>query len=339
MKKNCGGISAEKPREGRVFFLSEDRIKKTVFDSRQRKYKNPYGAVCSNSSVSFSVTPPRSLGVTGASLCAVFEKTGKTVVIPLLWSGMEYANDIYGGSLETGEYVGLVFYYFRLTAGAGKVLYICKVNDSGAGMICEMAESPWQLSVFRNAPYLTEWFSEGITYQIFPDRFFRSRAPKSEDYPARRIHENWEDMPDPAKPEGEIENSDFFGGDLTGIIQKLPYLHSLHIKTIYLNPIFKAASNHRYDTGDYKSVDPMLGDEGIFSALCSEAAKYGMRIILDGVFNHTGYDSLYFNAKGSYDSIGAYQSQSSPYYSWYTFEQWPEKYSAWWGGLLPAAGQ
>ena len=136
------------------------------------------------------------------------------------------------------------------------------------------------------------------------------------------------------KPEqfgGEYLANDFFGGTLNGILEKLQYLKDLGISCIYLNPIFKAYSNHRYDTGDYKTIDPILGDEKDFVNLCKTAESYGIHIILDGVFNHTGSDSLYFNKNGTYDEIGAYQSKESPYYNWFRFSEHPDKYESWWG--------
>ncbi len=129
---------------------------------------------------------------------------------------------------------------------------------------------------------------------------------------------------------GEIWNNDFFGGSLRGVISKLDYLESLNVRTLYFNPIFEAFSNHRYDTGDYKSIDPMMGTEEDFKALCDAAGQRGMRVVLDGVFSHNGYDSKYFNARGHYDSVGAYQSKESPYYDWYDFSKWPDAYSSWW---------
>jgi cyclomaltodextrinase len=103
------------------------------------------------------------------------------------------------------------------------------------------------------------------------------------------------------------------------------------VDVIYLNPIFEAASNHRYDTGDYMKIDPILGGEADFRRLCEKAGARGMHVLLDGVFNHTGSDSRYFNRKGLYDGIGAAQSQDSPYYHWYKFRCWPDDYACWWG--------
>ena len=148
----------------------------------------------------------------------------------------------------------------------------------------------------------------------------------------RKLHPAWEEeiqwWPD---ENGEITNKDFFGGDLKGIEEKLDYLQSLGVTCLYLNPIFESHSNHRYDTADYSRVDPLLGDEEDFRSLCRAAEKRGIRVLLDGVFSHTGSDSVYFNRQGRYPQPGAYQSQQSPYFSWYHFISWPEKYHSWWG--------
>ena len=139
---------------------------------------------------------------------------------------------------------------------------------------------------------------------------------------------------------GKVLNNDFFGGNLKGIQEKLPYLKSLGVTTIYLNPIFEAASNHRYDTSDYMKIDPFLGDEPAFKKLVDAAESQGIRLILDGVFNHTGDNSVYFNKYGEYPSVGAYQSKDSPYYTWYSFQDFPDKYSSWWGiDILPEVNE
>ncbi len=117
---------------------------------------------------------------------------------------------------------------------------------------------------------------------------------------------------------------------MKGVISKLSYLKSLGVTAIYLNPIFEAHSNHRYNTADYLKIDPLLGNEEDFRALCAEAAKLGMGIILDGVFNHTGDDSVYFNRYGRYPGLGAAQSRDSAYFTWYDFQKWPEQYRCWW---------
>ncbi|EPZ61279.1 alpha amylase, catalytic domain protein [[Clostridium] sordellii ATCC 9714] len=131
--------------------------------------------------------------------------------------------------------------------------------------------------------------------------------------------------------ENEVIRWDFHGGNLKGIISKLNYLKGLGVTVIYLSPIFKSQSNHKYDTGDYKTIDPMFGDEEIFKELIYKASKKGINIILDGVFSHTGDDSIYFNKYGNYDSLGAYQSKNSKFFSWYNFKDHPNEYDCWWG--------
>ncbi len=154
----------------------------------------------------------------------------------------------------------------------------------------------------------------------------------------RWVHENWSDIPEwRPDSQGEVRNRDFFGGSLQGILSKLDDLAAFGVTTLYLNPIFESASNHRYNTADYLAIDPMLGTEADFRQLCREAKSRGIRVILDGVFNHTGSQSRYFNADGFYPAPGAAQSQDSPYFSWFSFHPWPTDYDAWWGiKTLPA---
>ena len=180
----------------------------------------------------------------------------------------------------------------------------------------------------------------GIIYQIMPDRFYSFNNTK-EIEKGKILHENWSEEPI-FKPDenGIVKNNDFFGGNLKGIIKKLPYLNSLRVNFIYLNPIFKAYSNHRYDTGDYMQVDPLIGTDEDFKMLCDESKKYGIGIILDGVFAHTGSDSRYFNRSNNYDELGAYNSKDSKYSDWYRFINYPNEYYSWWGfDTLPQTNQ
>ena len=230
--------------------------------------------------------------------------------------------------------VGLYFYHFILPNGQ----YI-SLNDEYAGEISDKVND-FQLTVYSKEYVVPKWIYGGVIYQIFPDRFFRAEEKKSiPDY--KVLHDNWNDTPvyKPNK-DGKIINNDFFGGDIQGIIKKLDYLKELGVTVIYLNPIFKAYSNHRYDTGDYMQIDPLLGDENDLKELIDKSKNLGIKIVLDGVFNHTGDDSLYFNKYGRYDSIGAFQDKSSPYYSWYNFINYPEEYESWWGiETLPAINE
>lgn len=175
----------------------------------------------------------------------------------------------------------------------------------------------------------------GVFYQIFPDRFHKKGDLP---VPQNRVLRPWNDgVPRYEKVNGKVPNNDFFGGNFMGIAEKADYLASLGVTAVYLNPIFRAASNHRYDTGDYRAPDPLLGSEEDFSAMAEALKKRGISVVLDGVFNHTGDDSVYFNKYGNYPGVGAYQSRQSPYFPWYTFTSYPDKYDCWWGiDILPA---
>ncbi len=202
----------------------------------------------------------------------------------------------------------------------------------GEGALYVNTPASFQVTVYDPAFETPSFLHHGIIYQIFPDRFARSSsspAPRRKDI---CLHENWDDTPllriDPRSNDNMA--LDFFGGNLNGIAEKLPYLKDLGITVLYLNPIFQARSNHKYDTGDYRRIDPMFGTKEDFKALCEKASAMNIRVILDGVFSHTGEDSVYFNKYGTYDSLGAYQSPESPYSSWFTFTGYPEQYKCWW---------
>lgn len=229
--------------------------------------------------------------------------------------------------------IGLYFYSF----------YIENVGNISCGYL-EMG----YISDYANGFLLTvhsqdyktpEWFKGGVMYQIFPDRFCKvGDAPKLKG----RIHrDDWGGLPSyRPNEEGKVLNNDFFGGNFKGIQSKLDYLKELGVTVIYCNPIFEAASNHRYDTSDYMKIDPILGTEKDFEELIKAAKEKGIRVILDGVFNHTGDNSVYFNKYGEYPTVGAYQSKESPYYSWYSFQEFPDKYSSWWGiDILPEVNE
>ena len=288
------------------------------FDPRDIRDKKPYGAVPSGTQVRFALRPDRAEGFSRAVLTARLEQRGDEIITrELPWRAWEGGRDVFAGTLAVGDYVGLIWYSLRLEGFGGRSW-----------------QSPeYQLTVYDGADPPEPWFGAGVTYQIFPDRFCRLALPDPAGMVGgRTVHRDWEEEPEYRPDEkGEIRNRDFFGGSLAGIQEKLPYLRSLGVDTLYLCPIFEAAENHRYGTGDYEKIDPMLGDNEAFSALCAAAHGMGMRILLDGVFNHTGYVSRYFNGDGSYPGPGAAQSQASPYYPWFRFTRWPDQYESWWG--------
>ena len=260
------------------------------------------------------------------------EFTKQVKTLGLFWCGMNGEDHEWWECDFTPEQSGLYFYRFEIDTWRGTLGITSRFGgESGIDEFGAPEGECWQLTVFESQYQIPDWLSGGIMYQIFPDRFYRSGTTKYNVPQDRYLHQRWGSQPEwRPNHQGEITNSDYFGGDLEGIIQKLDYLQSLGITCIYLNPIFEAHSNHRYDTADYTKVDPLLGTKEDFKRLCKEANKRGMHIMLDGVFNHTGSDSIYFNRKGRYQTLGAYQSQESPYYDWYQFYQWPEQYACWW---------
>ena len=301
----------------------------TYFDPRDTRCKTPFGAAPCSAEVRFTLFDD---AFCGCELLVYREFAGAEDVCPLPPAEGGFAG-VYTAPGE-GE---LCWYVFRLTRWEGTLSYLGK---NGLRPDRDGAER-WQLTVYEDTG-TPDWFGRGVTYQIFPDRFRRTGTPDVSGMVGRRwLHESWDDQPVFRPDEdGQITNRDFFGGSLAGITEKLDYLQSLSVTTLYLNPIFEAASNHRYDTADYRAIDPLLGDEEAFRTLCREAHKRGMRVMLDGVFNHTGSRSRYFNADGFYSELGAAQSQDSPYYDWYSFHPWPTDYDAWWGvKTLPAVNE
>ncbi len=240
----------------------------------------------------------------------------------------------YGWSISlTIHEIGLYYYSFSI----GEYQYVsCGALELGYLSDCEHG---FLLLVYSDDYQTPEWFKGGVMYQIFPDRFHKAGAMP--DIKGRIRRDDWGGLPSYRPNEyGKVLNNDFFGGNLQGILEKLPYLKELGVTIIYLNPIFEAASNHRYDTSDYMHIDPFLGTEQDFQELVDTARNMGIRIILDGVFNHTGDDSVYFNKYGNYPSVGAYQSKDSPYYGWYSFSKFPNQYASWWGiDILPEVNE
>ena len=306
-----------------------------VFDPRCTLCKYPYGAVPCGAPVTLHVRPEGWEGFVRCTLLLRQEFSGQDREWELPAEGWDGERQRFSLTFPAPETPELCWYAFRFTRADGSVRYL---DASGW---CSEPQHRWQMTVYDAASPTPGWFGEGLTYQIFPDRFRRSHLPDMAKMPwSRRLHENWDDIPDYLPDESGEYCRDFFGGDLAGIREKLPYLRELGVETLYLCPIFEASSNHRYNTGDYRRIDPMLGTEEDFRALCAEAHALGIRVILDGVFNHNGKDSRYFNADGRYGTVGAAQSQDSPYYPWFHFHPWPTDYDAWWGIRdLPAVNE
>ena len=250
----------------------------------------------------------------------------------MLWAGMADDNTEIWDIHTTIETEGLYWYHFDYVSSYGRSSILQTEGGIGDFVGAPTARKDWQLTVTERDFTTPDWLKGGIIYQIFPDRFYNSGSEKENVPEDRILRTDWGNEPEwRPTPEGKVLNNDFFGGDLKGIGEKLPYLKDLGVTCIYLNPIFESHSNHRYDTADYGKIDPLLGTEEDFKKLCKDAKKQGIHIILDGVFSHTGDDSVYFNRKGRYNTLGAYNSPESPYYKWYKFTNYPDKYQSWWG--------
>jgi 4-alpha-glucanotransferase/glycosidase len=237
---------------------------------------------------------------------------------------------------------GLVWYYFIVSTNSITRYYGNNERSlGGVGLTTFSPPASYQITVYEESA-VPNWWKEGMVYQIFVDRFSRGKDWKERFFnaserkrdvgPTRLLQTDWRDAPFLYKDDrGWVTRWPFFGGTLEGVREKLGYLRSLGVTIIYFNPIFEAASNHKYDTADYMSIDPGYGDEESFKGLLDEAAGYGIHVMLDGVFSHTGADSKYFNKYGNYPTVGAWQSADSPYRSWYRFNHDAEGYECWWG--------
>ena len=296
------------------------------FNSRKTEYKLPFGAVASKETVRLyleieSAVYPRDVAL-------VIKKDGEEERrIPAEFKGMKGMLSAFEVSFEAKD-SGLYFYYFTFNSNFG--YQKIKKGVGGEGVINDDFDD-YQLTVY-DAFSETDFFEGEIFYQIFPDRFCASGEEKKGVPDDRILVSDKSKLPEFRPNEkGIVKNNDFYGGDFKGIASKLEYLKEIGVGVIYLNPIFEAHSNHRYDTADYRKPDPILGSEEDFKALADKAHSLGMKIILDGVFSHTGDDSVYFNKYNRYDSIGAYQSRESKYFGWYNFKSWPDSYDSWWG--------
>ncbi|MBR2454473.1 MAG: glycoside hydrolase family 13 protein [Clostridia bacterium] len=301
------------------------------FNSRDLFFKNKFGSIEMGEEIHLRLCLPRSFCCSGA-VFMLRRDDGEYEERPMLWAGMCDDETEMWDIHTSVDREGLYWYHFDYFSAYGRSSILQTVDGIGAFAHSYGTKTDWQLTVTENNFTTPDWLKGGIIYQIFPDRFYNS-GKKKENVPTDRVmRSDWGNEPEwRPTADGKVLNNDFFGGDLKGIEEKLPYLSSLGVSCIYLNPIFESHSNHRYDTADYSKIDPCLGTEKDFKDLCKSAKKLGIHIILDGVFSHTGDDSVYFNRKGRYDTLGAYNSKESPYYSWYKFTNYPEKYQSWWG--------
>ncbi|WP_419509695.1 glycoside hydrolase family 13 protein [Candidatus Allofournierella excrementavium] len=298
-----------------------------LFNSLDSAYKTPRGAVRTGEPLRLALTIPEHYGFVEPRL-VLTKDGGDPVEYRMDFKGCVEGVNHFRLSLTLDE-VGLYFYYFDLYSDFRKLYR----GELGEAVLSWTAGACWQLTVYEADFATPKALRGGVMYQIFPDRFFEGRPHPVMPFADRVYRANKQGEPYfwPNEQGGQL-NLDYFGGDFEGIRKKLGYLQELGVTWIYLNPIFEAHANHRYNTADYLNADPLLGTNEEFTLLCREAKEKGIRIILDGVFSHTGSDSLYFNREGRYGQGGAYHDPNSPYRSWYDFDQkYPCGYRSWWG--------
>ena len=297
-----------------------------LYDSKQTQFKTPFGTLTPGQSCTLQIHVPASVQAKSVECVVRYENGVDAFTVPMDYAKKHGAYEIFKGSFAF-EVCGLYFYYFRVNTRTGSFRLFKYGDDTNME-----AGDLWQLSCVPADFETPDWAKGAVIYQIFPDRFHKAgRCDLSGKLEPYTVHQNWNEevhwQPD---SNGIVLNNDFYGGNFKGITEKMDYIASLGVGILYLNPISKSFSSHRYDTGDYKTPDPMLGTEAEFSALCDAAHARGIRVILDGVYSHTGSNSLYFNKNKTFSGLGAYNSQQSPYYNWYTFHNWPHHYRSWW---------
>ena len=297
-----------------------------LYDSKQSLYKSPFGTLTPGQECTLHIHIPAQVEATRVLCILNYDGGSNAQNISLTLESRKGPYEIFSGRFSIPQ-PGLYFYYFFIDTTDGSFRLFKQGDDTNME-----AGDLWQLSCVPADFHTPDWAKGATFYQIFPDRFYKSGecdlTGKLEPY---TVHASWNEEVDwKPTPEGKVLNNDFYGGNFKGITEKMDYIASLGTTVIYLNPISKSFSSHRYDTGDYKTPDPMLGTEADFAELCRAAHARGIRVILDGVYSHTGSNSLYFNREGAFDSVGAYNSRQSPYASWFQFYHWPDCYNSWW---------
>lgn len=327
------------------------------YDSRRIEHKSPFGAAPAGSSVDFSLSAAP--GIERATL--VIEKRrleGDQEVLEyreVARLTMAKAARAAQGGRERWQasyrFADASVYGYWFEVAVGDNTYVVENNDNtlpwtkekgnnGPAVVIGKPAAAKDIRRFRHSAYLPafkvpEWAQDTVYYYIFPERFRngdRSNDPRPgvQRYQDRDIefHADWNSKPwKPGSGDGSdgAYNNDFYGGDLAGIIEKLDYIRDLGANAIYMTPVFKAASNHKYDTADYRNIDPAFGGNADFVRLAEEAGKRGIRVIPDTSLNHVGSDSIYFDRYGNHGGKGAFAGSrirpDSPYAGWFTFDK------------------
>ena len=297
-----------------------------LFDSKQLQFKDPFGTLVPDQTCTLNIHIPSSVQTTAVQCLFTYEDGSPAMTVPMEYRKKMGAYDIFQGKFSLKDR-GLYFYFFNIVTRTGGFRLFKQGDDTNmedGGL--------WQVSCVPADFTTPDWAKGATMYQIFPDRFHKSgKCDLSGKLHPYTVHRDWyEEVDWRPTHDGLVLNNDFYGGNFKGITEKMDYIASLGVTILYLNPISKRFSSHRYDTGDYKTPDPMLGTEADFVNLCKAAHARGIKVILDGVYSHTGSNSLYFDKNHAFGGKGAYCTPNSPYFSWFTFHHWPDSYNSWW---------
>ncbi len=300
----------------------------------QNKKANRSSAINVEESFELRISVPRTLGASSVKI-NIYDEKCENLIKTLYAENLccSDAFDTYQISIRGNSFdVGLYFYNIVVSAIPGDVF----ANGTPEHIwFSEKHAGYFQLTFYQPSRQTPTSILGGVIYHIFVDRFAKdvNVKPKA----GAVIADNWDIIPEyPEYPGAFMRNNTFYGGSLNSAAERLDYIKSLGVNIIYLSPVFDSPSNHKYDTADYLTVDSMFGGDSALESFINAAKARGISVILDGVFNHTGADSIYFNRFGNYPELGAYQSKDSKYYGWYHFKSHPKEYESWWGiDILP----
>ena len=368
-------IGSQSFADPRAVDVADPLARSLAFDSRSSAHKQPFGAVTAGTELSFTLEAAPGVEkltlvveqrrLEGNQEVLEYRETARVPMVALP-AASSAATQRWQAHHRFAS-VGVHGYWFEAEIGGKRYAYqnnrqsLHWTREKGTGGTGEVAELPASqgqhasIRRFRQTVYsadfqVPDWAPDVVYYYVFPDRF-RNGNPRNDPRPGRDKYQNhtverhvqWNEPPfKPGSGDGSdaVYNNDFFGGDLAGLINKLDYIQDLGANTIYMTPVFKAASNHKYDTADYHRIDPAFGSNADFERLTREAARRGIRVIPDTSLNHVGSDSVYFDRYANHRARGAFEggriNVGSPYADWFTFDATqtdPDKQYTGWVGL------
>ena len=303
-------------------------------NSRDALYRNPLGAVTTDTAVTLRLRAADG-DLTAAKVRIYNDRTNEQSLLNMTRKVGDGKYEWWEVQLPPSALPTVYWYRFIAIDGTATAYYEDDATRDGGwgGTFAASPDNSWQLTVYDPSFESPDWIQNAVVYQIFPDRFrdgiTTNHTPSGTFFYSetlgtvyRSLQDDWNQYicdPRDAGPCNGTYSKNFYGGDLQGLHDKLDYLQDLGVTAIYLNPIFEAPSNHKYDATDFSLIDDNFGDLQTFISLTNELDNRGMHLILDGVFNHTSSDSIYFDRYGRYAQVGACESQNSPYRNWYYF--------------------